>query len=150
MDAPHEPALHSVPSATGTIARLACARLRSAGLQPEPLLRKAGLRVEQIDRDDGSLEVRSQIRFLQIAAEALEDNLLGFHLARDFNLRDIGLLYYVLNSSSSFADALANAKRYTGIVNDGTISATGWISRRSSRSTMSALNAHPTGTRSNT
>ncbi|MFT4115543.1 AraC family transcriptional regulator ligand-binding domain-containing protein [Bradyrhizobium sp.] len=117
MDAPGQFPLRSVPSAAGTIARLACAKLRNAGLPLEPLLRKAGLSIEQIDRE--SIEVRRQIKLVQVAAEALDDNLLGFHLARDFDLREVGLLYYVLASSNSFSDALVSAQRYTTIVNDG-------------------------------
>src|SRR6516164_8929534 len=43
----------SVPTAIGTITRLACTRLQEAGLSPKPLLAQAGLTVEQIkDRRD--------------------------------------------------------------------------------------------------
>jgi hypothetical protein len=38
-----------MPSATGGIARLVCARMRQSGIQLNPLLSKAGLTVEQID-----------------------------------------------------------------------------------------------------
>jgi AraC-like DNA-binding protein len=112
-----------------------CARLRAAGLPLEPLLQKAGLSIEQIDDPDRSLTVRSQIKLLKIAAEALDDDLLGFHLARDFELREVGLLYYVLVSSSSFTDALANAQRYTGIVNEGVT-----LSFRTDRAAVIELN----------
>jgi AraC-like DNA-binding protein len=113
------PPLQSIPSATGALARLACEKLRSAGLPLTPLLTKAGLTNEQIDNRAVRIAVAAQIKLLEIAAERLGDDLLGFHLARDFELREIGLPYYVLSSSKSLADALSNAERYTKIVNEG-------------------------------
>ena len=108
-----------MPSATGGIARLVVARLREAGVQPAPLLSRAGLTVEQIDDRSARLKVQSQIRFLELGAEALQDDCLGFHLVQDYELREIGLFYYVLASSGSIADALGRAERYSGIVNEG-------------------------------
>jgi AraC-like DNA-binding protein len=83
------------------------------------LLLKAGLTVEQIDHRNTRLKVQSQIRFLDLAADALQDDFLGFRLARNFDLREIGLLYYVVASSEVLADALHKAERYSGIVNEG-------------------------------
>jgi hypothetical protein len=70
------------PDALGVAARLAAGRLREAGIVLEPLLRSAGLSVSQIDRKDMRLSVPGQIRFLELAANALKDPLLGFRLAR--------------------------------------------------------------------
>jgi AraC-like DNA-binding protein len=119
MRAPMLSPLHSVPSATGAIARLVCGRLRQAGLPLVPLLSSAGLSIEQIDDLNARLEVRAQVKFLELAAEQLQDALLGFHLAREFELREVGLLYYVLSSSKDFTDAMNNARRYCRIVNEG-------------------------------
>jgi AraC-like DNA-binding protein len=110
---------HSMPSATGGIARLVAARLRAAGIALAPLLSRAGLTVEQIDDPGVRLPVQSQIKLLELAAEALHDDFLGFHLAQDYDLREIGLLYYVLASSEILADALHRAERYSGITNEG-------------------------------
>ena len=63
--------------------------------------------------------MRDQIRFLELAADALQDDLLGFHLARDYDLREIGLLYYVMASSEILNDALNKVARYSGITNEG-------------------------------
>ena len=65
------------------------------------------------------LEVPKQIRILELASEELKDGLLGFHLARNFDLREIGLVYYVIASSERLADALLNGKRYCSIMNEG-------------------------------
>jgi len=109
----------SIPSATGAVARLACARLCQHGKNAEGIIAKVGARAEQVNDDAIRLEVPKQIRILELAAEELNDELLGFHLARDFDLREIGLVYYIIASSGKFADALLNAKRYSTIMNEG-------------------------------
>jgi AraC-like DNA-binding protein len=109
----------SIPSATGGIARLACARLRELGKDEKAVLSQAGLRPEEIADPTVRVEVRTQIKLLELAAEELRDDFLGFHLARSFDLRQIGLVYYVMASSEKLADALHNAERYSRINNDG-------------------------------
>ncbi len=108
-----------LPNATGGIARLAYARMKAAGLSPQPMLREAGLTLRQIGDPRVRLKVRDQIKFLNLAAQALGDEFLGFNLAQDADLREVGLLYYVLASSERLADALQRAARYSSIVNEG-------------------------------
>src|SRR5436190_15861837 len=110
---------HSIPSATGGIARLACARLREFGKDATVILTKVRARPEQVYDDTIRLEVPKQIKILELVSEELQDGLLGFHLARSFNLREIGLVYYVIASSERLADALLNGKRYCTIMNEG-------------------------------
>ena len=110
---------YSIPSATGGIARLACARLRELGKDPTAILTKVRARPEQVYDDAIRLEVPKQIKILELVSEELQDGLLGFHLARSFDLREVGLVYYVIASSERFADALVNAKRYCTIMNEG-------------------------------
>jgi AraC-like DNA-binding protein len=110
---------YSIPTATGAIARLACARLREVGKDAAAVLAKVKARPEQVYDDSIRLEVPKQIKILELASEELQDGLLGFHLARSFDLREIGLVYYVTASSEQFADALLNAKRYCTIMNEG-------------------------------
>ena len=71
------------PDAKGVATRWAAVRLREAGVVLEPLLRSAGLSASQINRKGIRIGVASQIKFLELAAEALRDPLLGFKLARD-------------------------------------------------------------------
>jgi len=78
--------------------------------------------------------VRTQIKVLELAAQELQDDFFGFHLARSFDLREIGLLYYVMASSGLLADALRNAERYSGINNEGVR-----LHFRSDRATVIAL-----------
>jgi len=65
------------------------------------------------------LEVPKQIKILDLVSEELKDEFLGFHLARNFDLREVGLVYYVIASSDQFVDSLLNAKRYCAIMNEG-------------------------------
>jgi AraC-like DNA-binding protein len=109
----------SIPSATGGIVRLACARLDEMGKDPTVILSKAGLTPEEACDPAIRLEVPTLIKLLELAAEELQDELLGFHLARSFDLREIGLVYYVIASSEQLADALRNAERYSQIMNEG-------------------------------
>jgi len=78
----------SIPSATGGIARMACARLDAIGKDAGPILAKAGVTPEEARDPAIRLEVRTQIRLLELAASELQDEWLGFHLARSFDLRD--------------------------------------------------------------
>ena len=100
----------SIPSATGGITRLACARLDKMGKDPTVVLSKVGLTPEEARDRTLRLEVRTEIKLLELAAEEAQDEWLGFHLARSFDLREIGLVYYVMASSDKLADALQNAE----------------------------------------
>jgi AraC-like DNA-binding protein len=111
--------ISSLPSATGGIARLACDRVRGAGKDLAELVSRAELTLDLIDQPGCRLDVNAQIKLLNLAAEVLHDDFLGFHLAQDFDLREIGLLYYVMASSESLADALRNVARYSRLNNEG-------------------------------
>ena len=113
--------LASIPMAQGGLSRLAIARLESAGIPAAPLLRRAGLTPEVIAEPDQRLSARSQIAFLDEAAKALKDDCLGFTLARDFDLRKVGLLYYVMASSQTLGDALKRVARYSKITNEALV-----------------------------
>ena len=95
------------------------AKLHEAGVPPASLLQRAGLTIDEVDDPGRRIEVSAQIKFLNIAANALQDDLLGFRLSQSFDPREMGLLYYVLSSSESFTDAMSNGERYTRIVNEG-------------------------------
>jgi hypothetical protein len=104
--------LASIPTAQGGLSRLAIAHLKSAGVPVAPLLKRAGLTPEVIADPEERLSVRIQIRLLDEAAIALKDDCLGFTLARNFDPREIGLLYYVMASSQTLGDALKRVARY--------------------------------------
>src|SRR5262249_10947998 len=109
------------PDTLGVATRLAAVRLREAGIVLAPLLRSAGLSAGQVNRKDLRIGVASQIRFLELAAKALNDPLLGFRLARDGEPRQAGLIHYVAASSETLGDALDRAQRYSSLANAGVV-----------------------------
>ena len=111
--------LNTTPTAMGEITRLAYAHAGEKGVEVDLLLRKAGLTVPQINDPDARLEVRRQIKFLNLVAEVLNDDLLGFHLSQKCELRRAGLLHYVMASSETLNEALQRIARYSSIVNEG-------------------------------
>lgn len=118
MDQPVNRRIGAIPTATGGIARLAYTRMKQAGILTEPLLKKAKLTVQQMLDPGTRLSVYRQIHFLNLAASALRDEFLGFHLAKLFDLRQLGLLYYVPASSQILGDALQRLARYSSIANE--------------------------------
>jgi AraC-like DNA-binding protein len=110
-----------LPTAQGGLTRLAADRVRKAGIKLAPLLSGVGLTVEQIDDPDHRISVRHQIAFLEAAAQALNDDFLGLNLAREFDCRDLGLLYYVMESSDTLGEALKRAARYSRITNEAIV-----------------------------
>ena len=113
--------LASIPMAQGGLSRLAIARLKGAGVPVAPLLKRVGLTPELIAEPEERLNVRSQIALLDEAAIALKDDSLGFTLARDFDPRALGLLYYVMASSQTLGDALKRVARYSQTTNEALV-----------------------------
>src|SRR4051794_3126851 len=111
--------------------------MREAGKGMASVLSGAGLTAAQVADPGLRLEVRTQIKVLDLAARELQDECLGFHLARSFDLREIGLLYYVMASSERLEEALRNAERYSGINNEGVR-----LRFRSDHSAVIALDYH--------
>ena len=107
------------PRTAGVMARLAYARAKSSRVDLEPLLNRAGLTRHRILDRDSTLRVREQIEFVALVAQALGDDLLGFHLAQHYDLREGGLYYYVIASSERLLDAFQRGARYSSIVNEG-------------------------------
>ncbi|WP_040638440.1 AraC family transcriptional regulator [Microvirga lotononidis] len=99
--------------------RLAADRLVQAGFELIPLLKEAGIPDDILSEPDTRVSVRSQIDFLRLAAEALGDDLLGFHLAKDTDLREAGPIFHVMASSETVADGFDCAVRFCSILNEG-------------------------------
>ena len=111
--------LGALPTAAGGMARLAYARAQGAGIELKPLLKKAGLTSQRLKDRSARLPVQNQIQFLNLTANALQDEFLGFHLAQVPDLRELGLLFYVAASSETVGDVLLRAARYSSIANEG-------------------------------
>jgi hypothetical protein len=109
----------AVPTASGGVARAAYRRARKARIAVEPLLKRAGLTMQQAKNAAVRIGVANQIQFLNLVADELRDEFLGFHLAQKIDLRELGLLYYVLASSETLGDALRRVARSSTIQNEG-------------------------------
>jgi Arabinose-binding domain of AraC transcription regulator, N-term len=109
------------PTATGALSRCIFAEARNKGVDLRPALKKAGLTARQIEDKDVRLDAQAQAMFVQLAAEAVGDDLLGFHFAQTFDPRELGLLYYVLASSGTLGAALHRAERYVSIANESIV-----------------------------
>ncbi|HEX5212180.1 MAG TPA: AraC family transcriptional regulator [Pseudolabrys sp.] len=119
MSRRHIAKLGSIPSAAGTLTRLAYTRVKTGGLDPRPFLKSANLTLQQIKNPHLRLNVKDQIRFLNFIAGALRDELFGFHLALSSDLREFGVLYYIAASSERLSEALQRLARYASIANEG-------------------------------
>jgi AraC-like DNA-binding protein len=107
------------PMAMGGIARLAFARAEEEGADVDSLLRHSQLSCKQISDPQNRLEVRKQIKFVELVAEAVGDDLIGFHLSQNYDLRKMGFLYYVSASSNTLDEALQRCARYSSVANEG-------------------------------
>lgn len=119
MGAANQQGLRSIPNASGGIARLACLKLREAGKDVRALMKSIGLDFDLICDPACRLPTASQISVLELTARELDDDMLGFRLATDYDLREIGLVYYIMASSNDLADALRKCERYSTVVNHG-------------------------------
>jgi AraC-like DNA-binding protein len=106
------------PRTAGLLTRLAFRRASTLG-NPGALLKRVGLSQRQVQDPDALLSARKQVEFVEVTAEAMRDDLFGFHLAENYDLREAGLFYYVLASSESLMSVLQRGARYTSVVNEG-------------------------------
>ncbi len=108
----------ALPTVTGVAARLAIAALKKHGVAIAPLLRHAGLSERDFDSRQHRISAASQGKFLEYAAEAMDDSAFGLHLAEEANPREVGLLFYVTSAAYNIGEALTLFARYSRIVNE--------------------------------
>lgn len=111
----------AVPNCGGLITRLAYTKGRAAGIDIDRLLTRAGLTAKEVTSEQPRLSVKKQIEFVHLVAEDIRDTDFGFHLAQDFDLREMGFLYYVSASADTLGDALKRLERYSSIANEGIV-----------------------------
>ncbi len=109
-----------MPTSIGLMAHLAVAHLERHGKDPAPLLALSGLSQAALASRQ-RIKVRAAIDFVERASRAVEDDWLGLTLAADFDLREIGMLYYVAASSQLFRDALKRLDRYVRIADEALV-----------------------------
>lgn len=111
--------LKDIPTAGGGIARAAYVLASKEHVAVGPLLQRANLSVRQVKNPNLRIPVRDQISFLNLVAEKLDDEFLGIRIGQMLELREPGLLYYVMASSHTVGEALERCARYSSIQNEG-------------------------------
>jgi AraC-like DNA-binding protein len=111
--------LKDIPTAGGGIARAAYVLASEEHVALAPLLRRANLTVQQVKNPNLRIPVKDQINFLNLVAEKLDDEFLGIRIGQMLELREPGLLYYVMASSHTVGEALQRCARYSTIQNEG-------------------------------
>ena len=109
--------LAAVPTAMGLSTRLAVAQLERRGMDPSPLLARSGLSHDAV-AGRKRVSVLSQIDFLNAVSQATRDEWIGLTLAADFDLRQLGMLYYVAASSHRLDDAIRRLERYARVASE--------------------------------
>src|SRR5580700_2371877 len=120
-----ETSQRGLPTTTGFAAREALAMLRKHNIATAPLLLRAGLSEHGLARaaDEGNglpqrVSAIGQCRFLDYAAEAMDDSAFGLHLAKQIDPRDVGLYFYASSAARDLGEALALFSRYCRIANE--------------------------------
>ena len=109
----------ALPTVTGFAAGRAISALRRRGVAVAPLLQRAGLSEGDFEgRPSRRVLAAAQGRFLELAAEAMDDGAFGLHLAEETDPRDAGILFYIASGAKDIGEALALFARYVRIVNE--------------------------------
>jgi AraC-like DNA-binding protein len=95
------------------------ADLRRRGLAPDALLAKAGLRRADIADPETRVPYPAVLRLIEHAAAVTGDASYGLQLGAARDLRDGGLLGFVMLNSPTLIDALTNLQRYYRILGEG-------------------------------
>ena len=114
-----------LPTATGFAAKEAIAVLRKHHVAIAPLLRRAGLSEHELAQAeyDGSptshrVSAVAQVKFLDYAAEAMNDSTFGLHVVEQADPHDAGIYFYLVSAAKDIGEALALYARYFRIVNE--------------------------------
>jgi hypothetical protein len=120
-----ETSQRGLPTTTGFAAREALSLLRKHNIATAPLLLRAGLSERGLaraaDESAGAAQRVSaigQCKFLEYAAEAMDESAFGLHLAKQIDPRDVGLYFYASSAARDLGEALALFSRYCRIVNE--------------------------------
>jgi len=111
--------LRSTPFVDGLLARLAAKRLDQAGSRMIRLLEQSGIQPVFLEDLESQVSARSQTEFLKLAAADLRDDLLGFHIALNIDLRELGPFYYLIASSDTLLQAIDTSAQYDTLIREG-------------------------------
>jgi AraC-like DNA-binding protein len=93
--------------------------LRRRGIPTDELLHEAGLRRTDLADPESRIPYAAVLGLIERAATVADDPGFGLRLGASRNLRDGGLIAFVVLNSSTLMDALANLTRYFRVVGEG-------------------------------
>ena len=108
----------SSPRVKNIVTRFVCKDLDTRGLNPLPLLKRAGLSRSAVEAEEGWISYGAHAAFVESAAGEIGDCYYGLNLARRVGIKEFGALAYVGLSSRTFQDALLNHERYMAVLNE--------------------------------
>jgi hypothetical protein len=98
-----------LPTAMGFAAKRAIAVLRNHHVDIAPLLRRAGLSEHDLALAENDanptchrISAVAQVKFLDYAAEAMNDSAFGLHLVEQTDPRDAGIYFYVASAAKGY------------------------------------------------
>ncbi|RBP16211.1 AraC-like DNA-binding protein [Roseiarcus fermentans] len=109
------------PTSIGVSARRVVAALSARGVDPNAVLRRAGLCLEDVSDTDRRLSARAENALIELAAEATDEPLFGLRLTEESVFRETGLIFYMLKASATLGSAIALYARYIPIANAGRV-----------------------------
>jgi AraC-like DNA-binding protein len=103
------------------IAHVPLSFLRAAprlGLDPSELLRRSGLREEDLRDPDARVPLGRIVDLWRAVIERVPDPVLGISLGRDVEVRHYGLVGYAMYYSPKLGEALLRLARYCRVINE--------------------------------
>lgn len=88
------------------------------GLNREALIEAAGLRGVDLSDGDSRVSTSTQVALWQLIAKGISDPGFGVRMGASVNVRDAGLLGYVMQYSATLETALSRFVRYGRVLND--------------------------------
>jgi AraC-like DNA-binding protein len=86
----------------------------------DSLLKASGIAQEDLKKVHGKIPLKSYLRFMEHAAEAADDPLLGIRLARSCGPETLGAVGFLFLSSRTLAEGLADFCAYLNLLQDTT------------------------------
>src|SRR5688500_17746983 len=94
------------------------AGLRRMGADVEAIVHQAGLSLAELQDPDERVPLERAMTLSAVAADAVEDEAFGLHLAELYQPGAFGLLDYLAHSSRTLGEALVYLCRYNRLLQD--------------------------------
>lgn len=111
----------AIPMIDTVIANLACRLLTESGVDAHAVLTEAGIDSAVLEDADARIPFHNNVQMLEVAARHSGNDCLGLLLGAAISSKNIGVLGYVANSSSTVFNAIAHVQRYYRVLTSGEV-----------------------------